>query len=179
MGATSKIPSAQEAYRQEQERSDDGAGIMSSVGKDWEMAADRLLLYLRLLNIPVLSRLELVFRALEATSRDTGFNDHHHLVAQSMRNLRRLLAEKNLLTQGGFPEVGSECQSLPCIGFLHGKFLEPGGIRRRQANDDLQSPPLVIAPPLNRAPMTSDDIDRTPWSSFFRKRLKRSRKDRG
>lgn len=137
-------------------------------GEAWDLAEQRMLLYLRVLNVPVVRRMELALEALRSTAADSAQTQWRHPVLRAMRILRALIAEQNLSTsQDIVRRVEHRCEQVKGSKVLRLNVRKaPGGPAVKQ---DITTPAgiLVVAPPLLRSAMVPDDIDRKPWHSIL------------
>lgn len=148
-------------------------------GEAWDRAEERLLLYLRVLHVPVIQRMKLAREALQRAAAKSTANRGKHPVASAMQNLRVMIAERNLSPswdgarqgQGGGEQVRGEKPSPQGV---------PGRADEGAPPQNLSEPADVLpaAPPVQRSAMVPGSIDRSPWRSFFSRRLRRSRRKR-
>ena len=151
-----------------------------SDGEEWELAQQRVLLYLHALDVPVVQRLELALEVLKRAIRNASDPDHAHPVAIAMRILHQLITEQDLHNS---TKIAFQLQSRSdrllspraSSGMLHEKR------EGQSATHDGQyvSSSLVVAPPMSRSPMVPENIDRKPWRRFFSNRFGRSNKELG
>lgn len=89
----------------------------------WQSAGDRLLLYLRCLNIGAPRALELTLKAIEEAKRKTGYGPGKGPINESMHALHRLLSEETeILSHGGH---------LPAMRCSQASMLPLPPVRRR------------------------------------------------
>ncbi len=113
-----------------------------SSNQDWQSAQERVLLYLRLLNLPGVEALEITLEALRRATSHPAAKDEHP-VTISMRMLRNVLEERKA-AGGRKPGVENRFRSI-CPWPL---LLEKAGVP-----EDTKS-----MPPLNRGIMIPDRL---------------------
>ncbi len=88
----------------------DRFGLKRGSDRNWQVAGDRALLYLRCLNFPASQALELTLEAFKRAEReiDSGANPTREV----MRKLNQLLEEKSLEDSGFGPSSDFGCPSL-------------------------------------------------------------------
>jgi len=125
------------------------AGKRSEADRCWQMAGDRVLLYLRSLNFPAPQALELALGALKAAERSMGPDSGTGPVGEAMHALDQLLAEQKPadLAPDRSPAVWCECV-------------------------------IPTAPPLHRLAMVPDAISSAHWRSLLKNPFNRIRRSR-
>lgn len=105
----------------------------------WQVAGDRVLLYLRCLNFPAPQALRLTLRALKAAEQNLrAGSGNNHPVSEAMEALHQLLAEQK-------PEI-------------------PGAYHYLSAWCDCAEPPT---PPIHRRSMVPEGMDSAHWRSLL------------
>lgn len=127
-----------------------GWGRRGVLDGGWQTAQDRLLRYLRALDVPPIQSLSLAQEALGRAMLKTPLGANP--VEASMAALRALLTER-----GVSPDA---CLS----GILQTPGRKPS---RMTCGRNTFPAALSTAPPVNRGAMVSEDLDRKPWLSFF------------
>lgn len=64
----------------------------------WQLAKDRVLLFIGMLGLPPVEGLELALKAIKGAQEDQAKTTHP--ITQAMRTLRKLLAERDSSSQG-------------------------------------------------------------------------------
>jgi hypothetical protein len=106
--------------------------------KDWQMAKTRVLLYLRMLEIPALDSLECALEVLRRAKSEVE-KDHTNPIAASIHALRRVLSDQDVMS--GHSGTGAE-QVVSRLLDQQGKG--PGKIRSM--------------PPMNRGHITPEKV---------------------
>jgi len=111
------------------------------VGRDWQIAQERVLLYLRTLEIPAQEALEVGLQALRRAEKSSSETAAENPAATAMHALRDILSERtpNLL---GRPAG----------------WLPAGG--------DPRIPGIKLMPPLNRGSMVVEKLGQRSWITF-------------
>ncbi len=148
-------------------------------GEAWDRAEERLLLYLRVLHVPVIQRMKLAREALQRAAAKDPAGRGKHPVASAMQNLRVMIAERNLSPSRDVARQGQAGGEQ-----VRGKKPSPQSVSGRTDESalpqNLSEPADVLpaAPPVQRSAMVPGSIDRSPWRSFFFGRLRRSCRNR-
>lgn len=134
------------------EGSETRTGSASSLGAGLErqVALQRVMVYLRALNLPPVLSLELALEALRKAG-DVWSSDHEgNLASSTMQTLWRILASRGI--RSNVPWGGE--------GYVGGIGVSAG-------------PPVV--PPLFRRSMLPEELDRRPWITFLLRGVKQLR----
>lgn len=125
------------------------AGERSEADRHWQMAGDRVMLYLRCLHFPAPQALELALAALRAAERTTRPGSGNSPVAEAMQALHRLLGEQRSGIFGHDHSTINRCEDF--------------------------APPW---PPLHRLPMIPEEMASAHWRSLLANILKIFRRSR-
>jgi hypothetical protein len=108
-------------------------------GEEWDEARERIMLYLRALNIPAGKGLEIALEALNIAQKETSGEDKPNPVSSAMKALKRTLACHDLFS---------------AEGLTYGRRLRNSGV-----NDaDLTEKPRSM-PPINRGSMKPEKFE--------------------
>jgi hypothetical protein len=128
---------------------------------NWQNARDRVLLYLRLLNMPPILGLSIAIDVLRRAVKKSELSTEFYPTQAAMLSLQEVLAERNLYpqTRAFWDRRKIFCTSESTVplkeiaGFLPETTAHPGG--------------LPVTPPLKRGHMLPEFIDRKPVRSFL------------
>ncbi len=146
-----------------------------SADRDWDLAEERVLLYLRALRIPAPRRLKLALEALERAAADEAAGRQEPLVTRAMQVLRALVTEQELSAMqnlaGQFQDRREQVQSRqPAPQEVPETADGAAAVQNRAA----AAGTLRVAPPVKRAAMVPGHMDRKPWRSLLSERFRRS-----
>jgi hypothetical protein len=128
---------------------------------NWQNARDRVLLYLRSLDMPPILGLSIAIDVLRRAVKKSELSTEFYPTQAAMLSLREVLTERNLYpqTRAFWDRRKIFCTSESTVplkeiaGFLPETTAHPGG--------------LPVTPPLKRGHMLPESIDRKPVRSFL------------
>lgn len=134
---------------------------------NWQNARDRVLLYLRSLNMPPILGLSIALDVLRLTVEKCDISTECHPTQAAMLSLREVLTERNL-----YPETRAfwDPRKIICTAESTVPLNETVGLRPETT---ALSGGLPLTPPLNRGRMLPEFIDRKPVHSFMGRLFKR------
>jgi hypothetical protein len=134
---------------------------------NWQIARDRVLLYLRSLNMPPILSLSIALDVLRRATKKCEIATEYHPTQAAMLALREVLAERNL-----YPGIRAfwDHRKIFCAIESAITIDETAGILPESA---VLSGGLPVTPPLNRGHMLPEFIDRKPIRSFFGRLFRR------
>jgi hypothetical protein len=134
---------------------------------DWQNARDRVLLYLRSINIPPILGLSVALQVLRRAVKKCEVSTEFYPTQAALLSLREVLTEQNL-----FPETRAfwDRRKIFCTSESTVPLNETAGIIPETA---ALSGGLPVAPPLKRGHMLPDFIDRKPVRSFLGRLFRR------
>jgi len=137
---------------------------------DWQNARDRVLLYLRSINMPPILSLSIALDVLRRAVKRCDLSTGYYPTQAAMLSLREVLTERNL-----FPETRAfwERRKIFCTSESTIPLNETAGILSKTA---AVTGGLPVAPPLKRGHMLPGFIDRKPVRSFLGRLLRRKKK---
>jgi hypothetical protein len=132
-------------------------GMRTKEGPDkgWSSAQERVLLYLKALDVPAVEALKLALKALKQASSQTAQSSEIDHTAAAIKALRDLLQGKEASSEeddGKYP--------------LRSWAFIPAESEKDPLGNGSE---IVASPPLNRGSMVPGEFDRKPWRSFFAK----------
>jgi len=127
-----------------------GNDTAASEERHWQVAQQRVLLYVRSLNLPAQKTLELALESLRRAKNESTHSSGADVAATTMRALHELMAEQGIQPLERCLRQGADSAS---------RALE-----------------ITSMPPLNRESMVPEVIDRQPWFSFISSGFKRRRR---
>lgn len=146
-------------------------------GEAWDLAEQRMLLYLRILNVPVVQRMELALEALRQAAADPAMFRGEHPVPCAMRILRGLIAERNSFTSQDITRrLQQRCEQVKGLKAHRQAVPEPPSDPDATQDLPADADTVVVAPPLQRSCMVPGHIDRKPWRSFLADRFGRAQR---
>jgi len=136
---------------------------------DWQNARDRVLLYLRSIDIPPILSLSIALDVLRRAVKKCNASTEYDSTQAAMLSLREVLTERNL-----FPETRSfwDRRKIFCTSESTIPLNETAGILSETTEF---TGGLPVAPPLKRGHMLPGFIDRKPVRSFFGKLFRRKK----
>jgi len=136
---------------------------------DWQNARDRVLLYLRSINMPPISGLSIALDVLRRAVKKCEASTEYNPTQAAMLSLHEELTERNL-----FPETWAfwDRRKIFCTSESTIPLNETAGILSETA---ALSGGLPVAPPLKRGHMLPEFIDRKPVRSFFGRLFRRTK----
>jgi hypothetical protein len=136
---------------------------------NWQNARDRVLLYLRSINMPPILGLSIALDVLRRAVKKCEISTEYDPTQAAMLSLHEVLTERDL-----FPETRSfwERRKIFCTSESTNPLYETAGILSEAA---AFSGGLPVAPPLKRGHMLPDFIDRKPVRSFFGRLFRRKK----
>lgn len=134
---------------------------------NWQNARDRVLLYLRSLNMPPILGLSIALTVLRRAVKKCELSTENYPTRAAMLCLHEVLAERNL-----YPETRAlwDRGRLFCIAESTIPLNETAEFLPETAEFSVGLP---VAPPLNRGHMLPDFIDRKPVRSFLGRLFRR------
>ena len=137
---------------------------------NWQDARDRVLLYLRSINMPPILSLSIALDVLRRATIKCEIATEYHPTQAAMLALREVLTERNL-----YPETRAfwDRRKIFCTTESTIPLIETAGILPEIA---VLSGGLPVTPPLKREHMLPDFIDRKPVRSFFDRLFRRKTK---
>jgi hypothetical protein len=134
---------------------------------NWQNAHDRVLLYLRSLNMPPILGLSIALDVLRRAVEKCELSTEYYPARAAMLSLHEVLTERNL-----YPETLAfwDRRKLFCTAESTIPLNEIAGILPESA---ALSGGLPVAPPLERGHMLPELIDRKPVRSFFGRLFRR------
>jgi hypothetical protein len=157
MGAVPANSSAAEGY----------AGA-ADAGDDWQIARDRVLLYLRLLDTPPVPALSIALAVLRRAMRQCEKSNDCLPTKTAMLTLREVLSEQNLHPDTWWP-FGDRDKIFGTTASTIAGNEAAGGLPESAALPNS----LPVTPPIARGRMLPEFIDRKPVRSFFAKLFRR------
>lgn len=136
---------------------------------DWQNARDRVLLYLRLINMPPILGLSIALDVLRRAVKKCEVSTEYYPAQAAMLSLHEVLTERNL-----FPETRAfwDRRKIFCTSESTIPLNETAGILSETA---AFSGGLPVAPPLKRGHMQPGFMDRKPVRSFFGRLFRRKK----
>ena len=136
---------------------------------DWQNARDRVLLYLRSINMPPILGLSIALDVLHRAVKKCEVSTAYYPTQAAMLSLHEVLTERNL-----FPETRAfwDRRKIFCTSESTIPLNETAGVLPEAA---AFSGGLPVAPPLKRGHMLPDFIDRKPVRSFFGRLFRRKK----
>ena len=136
---------------------------------DWQNARDRVLLYLRSINMPPILGLSIALDVLRRAVKKCEVSTEYYPAQAAMLSLREVLTERNL-----FPETRAfwDRRKIFCTSESTIPLNETAGILSETA---AFSGGLPVAPPLKRGHMQPGFMDRKPVRSFFGRLFRRKK----
>ena len=136
---------------------------------DWQNARDRVLLYLRSINMPPILGLSIALDVLRRAVKKCDLSTEYTPTQAAMLCLHEVLTERNL-----FPETRAfwDRGQIFCTSESTIPLYETAGILSETA---AYTGGLPVAPPLKRGRMLPDFIDRKPVRSFFGRLFRRKK----
>ena len=136
---------------------------------DWQNARDRVLLYLRLINMPPILGLSIALDVLRRAVKKCEVSTEYYPAQAAMLSLHEVLTERNL-----FPETRAfwDRRKIFCTSESTIPLNETAGILFETA---AFSGGLPVAPPLKRGHMQPGFMDRKPVRSFFGRLFRRKK----
>ena len=139
----------------------------TNASANWQNARDRVLLYLRSLNMPPILGLSIAIDVLRRAVKKSEISTEFYPTQAAMLSLREVLTERNLYpeTRAFWDRRKIFCTSESTVplneiaGILPETTALPGG--------------LPVTPPLERGHMLPEFIDRKPVRSFFGRLFRR------
>ena len=134
---------------------------------NWQDARDRVLLYLRSINMPPILGLSIALDVLRRAVKKCELSTEYYPTQAAMLSLHEVLTERNL-----YPEtrVFWDRRKIFCTSESTIPLNETAGILPETA---ALSGGLPVTPPLKRGHMLPDFIDRKPVRSFFGRLFRR------
>ena len=134
---------------------------------NWQDARDRVLLYLRSINMPPILGLSIALEGLRRAVKKCEVSTEYYPTQAAMLSLREVLTERNL-----YPETRAfwDRRKIFCTAETTIPLNETAGILPETA---ALSGGLPVTPPLKREHMLPDFIDRKPVRSFFGRLFRR------
>ena len=128
---------------------------------NWQNARDRVLLYLRSINMPPILGLSIALDVLRRAVKKCEVSTQYYPTQAAMLSLREVLTERNL-----YPETRAfwDHRKIFCTTESTIPLNETAGFLPEIA---ALSGGLPVTPPLKRGHMLPDFIDRKPVRSFF------------
>ena len=140
---------------------------------NWQNARDRVLLYLRSLNMPPILSLSIALDVLRRAVEKCELSSDHYPTRAAMLSLREVLTERSL-----YPETRAfwDRRQLFCTAESAIPLNDIAGVLPETA---ALSEGLPVTPPLSRERMLPELMDRKPVRSFFGRLIgRRSEPDR-
>jgi hypothetical protein len=136
---------------------------------DWQNARDRVLLYLRSINMPPILGLSIALDVLRRAVKKCEVSTEYYPAQAAMLSLHEVLTERNL-----FPETRAfwDRRKIFCTSESTIPLNETAGILSETA---AFSGGLPVAPPLKRGHMQPGFMDRKPVRSFFGRLFRRKK----
>ncbi len=145
----------------------------SEVDGYWQIAGDRVFLYLRCLNLPPAQTLDLSIRALnEAEQNILKDNLRDNPVAEAVGALHELLRKRPVEMVVGENILSNWCER-KWIQKIEAEDIASAG------NSSRSAAPLSSMPPIRRLHMTPQELNPTHLSELFGNLTRRSKKHSG
>jgi hypothetical protein len=135
---------------------------------NWQDARDRVLLYLRSLNMPPILGLSIALDVLHRAVKKCEISTEYYPTQAAMLSLREVLTERNLCPE---PRAFWDHRKIYCTAESTNARIETAGILTETT---ALSRGLPVTPPLKRGHMLPEFIDRKPVRSFFGRLFRRS-----